>query len=89
MVDAVLAAGESDVGGALNIGRGEESTVLDLVEGLATLEPSIDFSPDHAPERLGESRHSCLDPSLAAQRLGWRARTELADGLRATYESFA
>jgi UDP-glucose 4-epimerase len=89
VVDAVLAAGESDVGGALNIGRGQESTVLDLVEGLATLEPSIDFSPDHAPERPGESRHSCLDPSLAAERLGWRARTELADGLRATYESFA
>jgi UDP-glucose 4-epimerase len=88
VVDAVIAAGDSSVSGALNIGRGEENTVLDLVQGLQALEPSIDFSPHHAPARPGESRHSCLDPSLAADVLGWRAQTGLADGLRATYESF-
>jgi UDP-glucose 4-epimerase len=89
VADAVLAAGSSDERDAVNVGRGEESTVLDLVEGLQAIEPTVDFSPEHAPERRGEARHSCLDPARAAERLGWRAPTELAEGLRLTYESFA
>jgi UDP-glucose 4-epimerase len=88
VVAAVLAAGASDERGAVNVSRGVESSVLDLVQGLQALEPAADFSPDHLAERPGESRHSCLDPSRAAQRLGWRAEVGLPDGLRATYESF-
>ena len=88
VAEAVVAAGGSDERGAFNVGRGVESTVLDLVEGLQALEPAVDFSPEHAPARPGEAQHSSLDPSRAAERLGWRARTELADGLEATYASF-
>ena len=88
VAEAVVAAGAAEERGAFNIGRGRESTVLDLVEALQSIEPEADFSPQHAPERPGEARHSCLDVGLAAERLGWRARTSLEDGLRATYESF-
>jgi UDP-glucose 4-epimerase len=34
--------------------------------------------------RLGEIRRSCLDPSAAKERLGWRARTPLGTGVEQT-----
>ena len=37
-----------------------------------------------APARPGEVRRSCLAPGLAAELLGWQARTTLADGLATT-----
>ena len=38
--------------------------------------------PDRAaPGRAGEILRSCLDPTAAAQALGWRAKLSLADGL--------
>ena len=42
-----------------------------------------------APERPGEVRRSCLAPGLAAELLGWHARTTLADGLARTLTSMA
>ncbi|MDX6696668.1 MAG: UDP-glucose 4-epimerase [Solirubrobacteraceae bacterium] len=89
VADAVLAAGGSDVTGALNIGTGRESTVLDLVDNLRELSGREDFQPELAPARPGEARQSCLDPSAARQALGWEATTSLRDGLGETLESFA
>jgi UDP-glucose 4-epimerase len=89
VAEAVLAAGASEVRGPFNIGRGRQTSVLDLVEALRALEPGADFTPEHAPARPGESQRSCLDPSRAERELQWRSRTELPDGLRVTYESFA
>ena len=77
VADALLAAADLDVGGAYNIGTGEETSVVDLVERLA-LEPTFE------PERPGEVRRSCLDPAAAAQVLGWRPVVSLEDGLRRT-----
>jgi UDP-glucose 4-epimerase len=84
---ATLAALELPVTGALNVGAGEETTVLDLVAALRELGGGKDFGPEHAPPRPGEARRSCLDPSRAAAELGWRATTPLAEGLRLTLES--
>jgi UDP-glucose 4-epimerase len=89
VAEAVLAAGSSDVRGAFNIGRGQQTSVLDLVDALGALEPGADFTPEHAPARPGEAQRSCLDSSRAEQELGWRSATGLPDGLRVTYESFA
>jgi UDP-glucose 4-epimerase len=77
VVEAFVAAGDADAVGALNVSTRQETTLLDLVGALGL--PTSD-----GPQRLGEIQRSCLDPGLAAERLGWRARTSLAEGLRPT-----
>lgn len=88
VADAVLAAGGADATGAFNIGRGEESSVLDLVDTLRELSGRDDFQPEHAPERPGEAKRSCLDATRAREALGWEASTTLREGLDETLESF-
>jgi UDP-glucose 4-epimerase len=88
VVEANLAAAARDeVRGAVNIGTGRESTVLDLVAAMGPLAGAGDFTPEFAPARLGELDRSCLDVSRAAELLGWSASTELLDGLRRTMEA--
>jgi UDP-glucose 4-epimerase len=83
VVSANLLAAESEAGGAFNIGRGEETSVLDLVEALMPLAED-GFAAEHAPERPGEVRRIALDCTLARETLGWEPRTDLAEGLRLT-----
>jgi UDP-glucose 4-epimerase len=68
-------------GRPFNVGRGEEVSVLDLVEALELAEPVM------APARPGEADRSCLDPSAASADLGWQATVPLEDGLRRTLAS--
>jgi UDP-glucose 4-epimerase len=77
VVDAWLAAAESDVTGALNLSSGVETTVRELTEALGV-------PHDVAPGRPGEVERSCLDPTAAAEQLGWHAVVPLAGGLRRT-----
>ena len=81
-VEAFVAAAEHRVGGFCNVATGRETSVLDLVQAL-------DLGVRFAPERPGEVRRSCLDPSRAAELLGWHARTTLHAGLAATLTSTA
>jgi UDP-glucose 4-epimerase len=74
---AFLAGGDSAEQGALNVAGGTETSVAALAEALG-------LRTEAGPARLGEVRRSSLDPGLAAARLGWRARTPLADGLERT-----
>jgi UDP-glucose 4-epimerase len=68
----------------LNIGRGEETSVLDLLSALNEVSASRSLpEPEFAPERPGEVRRSRLDVSRAKRELGWEARVQLGDGLRA------
>jgi UDP-glucose 4-epimerase len=82
VVEAFLAAAECGGAGCCNVATGEETSVLELARALGL---RVRFEPG----RSGEVRRSCLDPSAAARRLGWRARTPLADGLRHTLTSTA
>jgi UDP-glucose 4-epimerase len=66
--------------GAINLSTGVETSLVDLA---ATLGLRTEFGPG----RLGEIARSTLDPSAAAARLGWRASTPLAEGLRKTLAS--
>lgn len=88
VVDAIVAAGASDATGACNIGRGRQTSVLDLVEAIQALAPGRAFTAEHAPARPGELQDSSLDPARAERLLGWRSETELIDGLRETLRSF-
>ena len=82
VVEALLAAAGHD-GGVFNIGTGDETSVLELHAGCAEV-AGVTAEPTFEPARLGDVRRSVLDVSRAAEVLGWRARTPLADGLRLT-----
>jgi UDP-glucose 4-epimerase len=76
---AFVAAARTDASGALNIGTGTETTVLELLQHLG-------LEPDFRPARSGEVRRSCLDAAHARRRLAWDPRMELAEGMARTLE---
>ena len=96
VVRACMLAGDSDVKGSYNVGRGQEVSVLDLVDALRDLGSELGmlnggrtFEPQFAPARLGEVQRSALDPSRSEKELGFTAGVELADGLRRTLQFVA
>jgi UDP-glucose 4-epimerase len=86
VVDANLRAAEAEATGPINIGLGQEKSVLDIAEVLSGLVEN-GFQPDQAPERPGEVQHIALDPSRAREALGWEAKVELDEGLKRTLDS--
>jgi UDP-glucose 4-epimerase len=87
VVAAALAAAESGASGPVNIGTGIETDVLELAAQLAEIGGAEDFEPELAPPRAGEVQRVALDAGRAERELGWRAETNLADGLRLTLDS--
>ncbi len=86
VVDANLRAAESTANGAINIGRGVETSVLDIVNALARHSDN-GFKADHAPPRPGEVQNIYLDTSRAREELGWEAKVDLDQGLELTLAS--
>ncbi|MHB8658438.1 MAG: NAD-dependent epimerase/dehydratase family protein [Solirubrobacteraceae bacterium] len=84
VVRANLLAAGSGLNGPINIGHGQETSVLELIEILM----EVGFGgrglaePRFAPDRPGEVRRSCLDVARAREELGWEAQVKLRDGLR-------
>ena len=78
---------QPEVTGALNIGTGVETSVLDLFRRLqaAAGRPG---EARHGPPKPGEQRRSVLDITLAKRLLGWTPRVTLDEGLRHTLEYF-
>jgi UDP-glucose 4-epimerase len=86
VVDANLRAAESAATGSINIGRGVQTSVLDIVTALARHSRN-GFRADHAPPRPGEVQHIYLDTSRARAELGWEAKVDLDQGLELTLAS--
>jgi UDP-glucose 4-epimerase len=86
VVAANLAAAGSDARGGFNIGTGQETTVLELVDIFKRIGAGVEFESDLAPARLGELERSWIDVTRAREQLGWSAVTELEDGMRRTLE---
>jgi UDP-glucose 4-epimerase len=83
VVRANLLAAESSITGPVNIGHGQETSVIELIEALNDVSPDKPLpAPNYSPERPGEVRRSCLDVSRARDELGWEASVSLRDGLR-------
>jgi UDP-glucose 4-epimerase len=79
---ANLIAGDGQLGGPVNIGSGQETSVLDLIETLNEVSERGQLpTPSFVPERPGEVMRSCLDVSRASSELGWRAEVDLQAGL--------
>src|SRR6476661_8491456 len=87
IVEAMLAAGDSSVVGTFNIGTGVETSVLEL-GGMIADACDRPVEPEMAPPRPGEVQRIAIASSLAADELGWTARTALPDGLVQTAASF-
>jgi UDP-glucose 4-epimerase len=65
-----------------NVGTGTATTILDLAKRLQRLSGSP-ADPLHAAPRAGDIRKSLADPRKL-EALGWKPKTSLDDGLRAT-----
>jgi UDP-glucose 4-epimerase len=87
VVSAAIAAGESDATGAINIGTGVETNVLELIEALKSLSGNKSFEPEFAPARTGEVQRITIDAARAQRELNWRAEMGLDDGLRVTLDA--
>ncbi len=87
VVAAMLAAADAETTGAINVGTGVETDVLELVRQLGELGGAESFEPELAPPRTGEVQRISIDPARAERELGWRPQTGLEDGLRVTLDS--
>jgi UDP-glucose 4-epimerase len=82
VVRANLLAADAALTGAVNIGWGRETSVLELLDALGDVADRPLAEPMFEPERAGEVRRSCLDVTRARDELGWEAKVELRPGLR-------
>ena len=87
-VAGLVALLDSDYVGPVNIGNPDEFTVLELAQAVLELTNSkseITFEP--LPE--DDPTQRCPDISLAGEKLGWRPRIALREGLERTAGWFA
>jgi len=87
VTDACVRAAVTGGGRFVNVGTGEETSVLELYRLIAQVVGSS-AEPRFAPERPGETARSCLDAGNARRLLGWEPWTPLDEGIRQTVEWF-
>lgn len=87
VVKANLAALEKNLEGPYNVGTGVETSVNELYEAMRRLSGS-DLAPLRAAAKPGEQLRSSLDATKLSRAAGWRASTNIEEGLRATLEYF-
>ena len=87
VVEGVRLALENKVEGTFNIGTGIETNVNELYSMIAGC-LGVDAKPKYEPERPGEQRRSCIDNSLAREKLSWSPKQEIQGGLCLTAEWF-
>ena len=87
-VQALIRAADAPnaIGKVYNIGNGETTTILQLVQNLNEI-LGTSLAPVHAAARAGDVRHSQADISLARQDLDYEPSVNFVEGLRRTVES--
>lgn len=73
-------------GGVFNVGTGQSTSLLDLLNALRDLTGN-DFSVAFNDARAGDIRHSVADISAAVTTLGYTPRFTVPDGLRSLLDS--
>jgi UDP-glucose 4-epimerase len=86
VVSGLLAAAVSPGGGVYNVGTGVATAVSEL-HWLCAQAAGVEQAPRFEDDRPGDLRKSVIDPSRAAQTLGWRAEKTLAAGLAETWHA--
>lgn len=84
---ALVAARDAGGGELLNIGSGTETSINELFAQLAELANSR-YEPIYGAARPGELQRIAVDATKASEVLGWRAHTELNEGLKHTVAWF-
>ena len=69
------------------IGTNRRTSVNEIYRVLVDIS-GFEAPVTRAPRRPGDARDAQFDPSLAKQQLGWEPQTQLADGMRETFEYF-
>jgi UDP-glucose 4-epimerase len=87
VVRANVLALEKELSGSYNVGTGVETSVTTLYDSIRRATGST-AAPKHAPAKLGEQMRSSLDATQLERATGFRPRTELDEGIRATVEYF-
>lgn len=72
-------------GRVMNVATGANITLLQLVGEINRLLGS-DIEPIHAPERVGDIRHSRAAIDLAGELIGYEPQVDFATGLRRTFD---
>jgi UDP-glucose 4-epimerase len=88
VVDAFARAADGAPGALVNVGTGEETSVNRLYTVMADT-AGADAEPIRAEARPGELDRSALDPSRAAELLGWKPRYGLQEGVGRVLDWFA
>lgn len=83
----VSASGHAGGGQRFNIGTGVETSDREL-HGLVAGAAGAPDTPALLSPRLGDIRRSVLDPSLAAEVLGWQPKVDIEEGIHRTVEYF-
>lgn len=85
VVSGLSKAKDINYQGEINIGCGQEVTVLDVV---AAIRESLgaDFNPEHATAKPGEQRRSCLSYGLAKKVLAWEPTINISEGVKRTID---
>ena len=86
-----IAAAESPgaIGRTVQLGTGRDYSVGEIVEVVGELlgqELEVELDQERVRPQKSEVERLTSDPSLATELLGWRAETELRDGLARTIE---
>jgi len=82
---ALFTENKTAVNQVYNIGYGQQTSLLQLVQYLKRISAS-DIEPIQAPERTGDVKHSLADISKAKNLLGYNPAVSVEEGLRRTYE---
>jgi UDP-glucose 4-epimerase len=92
VVEANLAAargGPESSGQVFNVGRGEQRSLLEIVDLISKVLGSAAVQPYFLPSRAGDVRTSQADIHKIERTLGWRPRFGLEEGLRETAADLA
>ena len=87
LVSGIMQAIKADVHGVYQLGSGEPTSILELVDALRTV-TGYPFEVHHEPARPGEVKDTYGDISLAREALGYAPSHDLLDGLSRTWEWF-
>jgi len=86
VADAVARASDAAADVTCNVSTGKETSVNALY-AMMRESSGIDLEAEHGPDKPGDDRKVCLDPSRAKAALGWQAVVSVDEGIRRTFAS--
>ncbi len=84
VADACRIAAESETNGIFNIGSGQGNSIDDIIAALSVAS-GRQLAPVYKPGRSFDVPRNVLDCTKAAETLGWRATTDLTEGIERTW----